>query len=83
MNRLMRLAAACAAAVVLLTACKTEYPPGPAGKVTDRSRAYYKSGGWRYWLTVGDTKFRVTHDEYENCFRGSSYRACAKRTDGG
>lgn len=82
MTRPMRLAAAFVTAVVLLTACEAKtYPPGPEGKVTHRSRAHFKSGGWRYWLTVGDKEFRVTRDDYRNCFRESNYPACTKRTD--
>ncbi|MFI8206757.1 hypothetical protein [Streptomyces sp. NPDC085937] len=82
MNQFMRLAVAVLTAVVLLTACEPKtYPPGPAGTVTDRPRVYYKSGGWRYWLTVEGTKFRVTRDDWRDCVRGSSYPACTNRTD--
>lgn len=61
------------------TACKKTYPAGPSGKVTDRASAYYKSGGWRYWLTVDGSKFRVDRDDYRSCFRGSTYPACTNR----
>ncbi|MFJ4084917.1 hypothetical protein ACIP2Z_38990 [Streptomyces iakyrus] len=84
MNRSIRLAALAVLGILLLTACGPKtYPPGPEGKVTKRSSAYYKSGGWRYWLTVGDTKFRVTRDDYRDCFHNSSYPACTQRTDRG
>jgi hypothetical protein len=75
----------CVLAVLVLallaatTACKQSFPEGPAGKVTDRHRAYFKSGGWRYWLTVDGQKFRVTRSDYQHCVRGSSYPACANR----
>jgi hypothetical protein len=79
MTRRTRLLAALALTLLALTACRATYPSGPSGMVTDRSRAYFKSGGWRYSLTVDGTRFRVTRDEYGNCFRGSSYPACTHR----
>ncbi|NUP16607.1 MAG: hypothetical protein HOZ81_10960 [Streptomyces sp.] len=79
MTRRTRLLAALALALLALTACQATYPPGPSGTVTDRSRAYFKSGGWRYWLTVDGTRFRVTRDQYGHCFHGSSYPACTHR----
>ncbi|MHB9860311.1 hypothetical protein [Streptomyces sp. YIM S03343] len=83
----MRTALAAAAtfgAVLALTACSPTYPPGPTGTVTDRSAAYYKSGGWHYRLTVTTTdgqrhSFRVTRHDYKSCFHGSAYPACARR----
>lgn len=62
--------------LVTLTACQQGYAPGPSGTVTDRSFAYFKSGGWRFWLTVGDSKFRVPKADYRACFRGSHYPTC-------
>ena len=82
MTRRTRLLAALVLALLALTACSPSYPSGPSGKVTDRSRAYFKSGGWRYWLTVDGTKFRVTRADYGHCFRGSNYPACTKRGGG-
>ena len=78
MNRCTRyvLAAVVMAFLVTGTACKQTYPAGPSGKVTDRASAYYKSGGWRFWLTVDGSKFRVTRAEFRSCFRGSTYPAC-------
>ncbi|MFE9920448.1 hypothetical protein ACFYQA_02340 [Streptomyces sp. NPDC005774] len=76
MTRRSRLLAALALALLALTACSPSYPPGPSGKVTDRDRAYFKPGGWRYSLTVDSRKFRVTRDDYKRCVRGSSYPAC-------
>lgn len=81
MTRAARIAAALATGAVLLTACSPHYPPGPAGRVTDRDSFYRKADGWHYSLTVRDKKFRVTRDEYRNCVHGSSYPGCTKRTD--
>jgi hypothetical protein len=81
MSRSLRciLAAVALAMLATATACKQQtFPPGPSGTVTDRSRAYYKSGGWKYWLTVDGAKFRVTRHDYQGCFRGSAYPTCAK-----
>jgi hypothetical protein len=81
-NRRTRYALAVSAVLFLATgtACEQQtFPPGPSGTVTDRSRAYYKSGGWKYWLTVNSSKFRVTRDDYRSCFRGSAYPTCTNR----
>ncbi|MEV6381621.1 hypothetical protein AB0M31_19635 [Streptomyces sp. NPDC051773] len=71
-------------AVLALTACSPDYATGPAGTVSDRSAAYFKSGGWRYRLTVTTSDgrrqdFRVTRDDYKSCFRGSTYPTCTHR----
>lgn len=80
MNRSTRLLAALALALLALSACRAHtYPAGPTGTVTDRSAAYFKSGGWRYRLTVDGSKFRVTRDDYRRCFRNSLYPACTNR----
>ncbi|MEU2316574.1 hypothetical protein ACFY7X_13685 [Streptomyces althioticus] len=78
-RRTYALAALLLALLATVTACEKTYPAGPTGKVTDRSRAYYKSGGWKYWLTVDGAKFRVTRDDYRSCFRGSAYPTCTHR----
>lgn len=73
------------AVALTLSACSPHYPQGPDGRVTDRSDAYYKSGGWQYHLTVAPAaggepkKFRVTKNDYKSCFRGSRYPACTER----
>ncbi|MFD9466746.1 hypothetical protein [Streptomyces sp. NPDC060027] len=72
------------AAASVLTACNPSYGAGPAGTVSDRSSAYFKSGGWRYRLTITTTdgrrqEFRVTRDDYKRCFRGSVYPTCTSR----
>lgn len=80
MKHSTRLLAALVLALLALNACRAHtYPPGPAGTVIDRSAAYFKSGGWRYRLTVGGDKFRVTRDDYRRCFRNSLYPACTNR----
>jgi hypothetical protein len=66
------------AVLLLATACQPTYAPGPTGKVTDRSRAYWKSGGWHYWLTTTGSRFRVTRNDYEHCFHGSHYPTCTQ-----
>jgi hypothetical protein len=80
MTRQSRLIAALVLALLAVTtACKATYPAGPTGHVTDRHASYFKSGGWRYWLTVDGKRFRVTRTDYRHCVRGSSYPACTKR----
>ena len=74
-----RLIAALVLALFAVTACSPDYPAGPTGKVTDRTRAYYKADGWHYWLTVDGTKFRVIRDDYRHCVRGSSYPVCTQK----
>jgi hypothetical protein len=81
-NRRTRCALAVSAVLFLATgtACEQKtFPPGPTGKVADRSSAYFKSGGWRFWLTVDGTKFRVSRADYRGCVRGSAYPACTNR----
>ncbi|GAB3169864.1 hypothetical protein [Streptomyces incanus] len=73
------LAALVLALLAVTTACTPDYPAGPSGRVTDRDRAYFKSGGWRYWLTVDGRKFRVTRADYRHCVRGSNYPTCTTR----
>ncbi|MET7603928.1 hypothetical protein ABZS96_15625 [Streptomyces avermitilis] len=83
----MRMALATAlvsvGAVLALTACSPDYAPGPTGTITDRSAAYFKSGGWHYRLTVTTDgrphAFRVTRNDYRSCFRGSAYPTCTRR----
>ncbi|RSN93754.1 hypothetical protein DMH26_24070 [Streptomyces sp. WAC 05379] len=84
MRKILATALAAVAAVSVLTACNPSYGAGPAGTVSDRSAAYFKSGGWRYRLTVTTTDgqrqdFRVTRDDYRSCFRGSAYPTCTQR----
>lgn len=70
-----------ALAVAALAACSPHYPAGPDGTVTGRDAIYRsKNGGWFYYLTVDGTKFRVTRDDYQHCFRGSRYPQCADRS---
>ncbi|MFJ9541920.1 hypothetical protein ACIRPX_32320 [Streptomyces sp. NPDC101225] len=81
MRKALAAATATIAAVLALGACSPDYAPGPAGTVNDRSAAYFKSGGWRYRLTVTTTdgqrhRFRVTRDDYRHCFHGSAYPTC-------
>ncbi|SEC35104.1 hypothetical protein [Streptomyces sp. KS_5] len=87
MRKCLATAGATLAAVLALTACNPNYGAGPAGTVSDRSAAYFKSGGWRYRLTVTTTDgqrqdFRVSRDHYRSCFRGSAYPTCTHRTEG-
>ncbi|MGI5411115.1 hypothetical protein ACQEV9_30545 [Streptomyces chartreusis] len=82
MRKILATALAAIAAVLVLSACGPSYGAGPAGTVSDRSAAYFKSGGWRYRLTVTttdgqDREFRVSRDDYRSCFRGSAYPTCA------
>ncbi|MEV6485115.1 hypothetical protein [Streptomyces sp. NPDC051576] len=84
MRKALAAAVAVISAVLALTACSPQYAPGPAGTVTDRSATYYKSGGWRYQLTVTTTDgqrhaFRVTRHDYKSCFHGSAYPTCTHR----
>ncbi|NUV60073.1 hypothetical protein [Streptomyces sp. CAI-85] len=84
MCKSLAAAAATVGAVVALTACSPDYTPGPAGTVSDRNAAYFKSGGWHYRLTVTTNDgrrhdFRVTRDDYKHCFHGSAYPACTHR----
>lgn len=84
MRKSLAAVAATIGAVVALTACSPDYTPGPTGTVSDRSAAYFKSGGWRYRLTVTTNDgrrqdFRVTRDDYKRCFRGSAYPSCTHR----
>ncbi|WP_328431974.1 MULTISPECIES: hypothetical protein [unclassified Streptomyces] len=84
MRKALAAAAVTLTVVVALTACSPQYAPGPSGSVTDRSAAYFKSGGWRYRLTVTtndgqDHAFRVTRHDYKSCFHGSAYPACTRR----
>ncbi|MFJ4785560.1 hypothetical protein [Streptomyces sp. NPDC088794] len=77
-------AVATVALLATLTACGPQYAPGPDGTVTDRSATYFKSGGWRYRLTVtapdGHREtFRVTGHDYERCFHQSAYPTCTHR----
>lgn len=68
------------ALLVTATACeKNTYPAGPSGTVANRNSAYFKSGGWHFWLTVNGSKFRVTRSDYKSCFHGSRYPACTNR----
>jgi hypothetical protein len=83
-TRKASLLAAAAVALALTSGCGRTYPPGPDGTVTDRTHRYYKSSGWRYWLTVTTptgpaVKFRVTRDDYHHCFHQSHYPACSTR----
>lgn len=87
MRKILATALAAVAAVSVLTACGPNYGAGPAGTVSDRSAAYFKSGGWRYRLTVTTAdgqrqEFRVSRDDYRSCFRGSAYPTCTDRTEG-
>jgi hypothetical protein len=82
MNRRSRLIAALVLLLAVTTACQAHYPAGPTGRVTDRQARYFKSGGWHYSLTVGGKTFRVTRDNYRDCFHGSSYPACTSRGGG-
>ncbi|MFC3577878.1 hypothetical protein ACFOZ0_32400 [Streptomyces yaanensis] len=71
-------------AVLALTACSPDYAAGPAGTVSDRSATYFKSGGWRYRLTITTNDgrrhdFRVTRHDYKHCFHGSAYPTCTRR----
>ncbi|MEV6167568.1 hypothetical protein AB0L99_04980 [Streptomyces sp. NPDC051954] len=84
MRKALAAVAATLGAVLALTACSPDYAPGPDGTVSDRSAAYFKSGGWRYRLTVTTSDgqrqgFRVTRDDYQHCFRGSTYPTCTHR----
>jgi hypothetical protein len=84
MRKALAAAAATVAAVLALSACSPDYAAGPAGTVSDRSAAYFKSGGWRYRLAVTTTdgqrhSFRVTRDDYRHCFHGSAYPSCTRR----
>ena len=84
MRKALASAAASIASVLVLTACSPDYAPGPNGTVSDRSAAYFKSGGWRYRLAVTTADgqrhgFRVTRDDYRHCFRGSAYPSCTRR----
>jgi hypothetical protein len=84
MHKALAATAATIAAVLALTACSPDYAPGPTGTVSDRSAAYFKSGGWHYRLAVTTTdghrhSFRVTRDDYRHCFRGSAYPTCTHR----
>jgi hypothetical protein len=84
MRKALAALAATIGAVLALSACSPHYAPGPAGTVSDRSAAYFKSGGWRYRLTVTTTdgqthRFRVTRDDYKHCVRGSAYPFCTHR----
>ena len=78
-RRTYALAALLLALLATVTACEKTYPAGPTGTVTDRSSAYFKSGGWKFWLTVDGTKFRVSRADYRGCVRGSAYPACTNR----
>ncbi|TXS40170.1 hypothetical protein EAO75_34755 [Streptomyces sp. uw30] len=87
MRKILATTVTALAAVLVLTACNPNYAVGPAGTVSDRSAAYFKSGGWRYRLTVTTAdgqrrEFRVTRDEYRSCFRGSAYPSRIHRTEG-
>ncbi|GGX50136.1 hypothetical protein [Streptomyces chartreusis] len=87
MRKILTTALATIATVSVLTACNPSYGAGPAGTVSDRSAAYFKSGGWRYRLTVTmndgqGQEFRVSRDDYRSCFRGSAYPSCMHRTEG-
>ncbi|MEV6543413.1 hypothetical protein [Streptomyces sp. NPDC051665] len=87
MRKALASATAVIASVFALTACSPDYAPGPAGTVSERSAAYFKSGGWRYRLTVTTAdgqrhSFRVTRDDYRHCFHGSAYPTCAHRSEG-
>ncbi|MFI6550246.1 hypothetical protein ACIBO9_44100 [Streptomyces prunicolor] len=84
MRRAFAAALAALSTVMVLTACSPEYTPGPTGTVTDRTAAYFKSGGWRYRLTVTTTDgrrhdFRVTRHDYRTCFHASAYPTCTHR----
>ncbi|MFF7985458.1 hypothetical protein ACFZDK_41180 [Streptomyces sp. NPDC007901] len=84
MRKTLAAATATIAAVAVLTACSPTYAPGPAGTVSDRNAAYFKSGGWHYRLTVTTNDgrrhdFRVTRADYRHCFRGSAYPTCTHR----
>jgi hypothetical protein len=74
-----RLFAVLVLALLAVTACEKTYPAGPSGTVTDRASAYYKGAGWRFWLTVDGSKFRVSRDDYRGCVRGSAYPACTRK----
>ncbi|MFF7240448.1 hypothetical protein [Streptomyces collinus] len=81
MRKALATAAASVATLLALAACSPHYAAGPAGTVSDRSAAYFKSGGWHYRLTVTTTdgqqhRFRVTRHDYRHCFRGSAYPTC-------
>lgn len=78
MRKLLPAAVATVALATALSACGTQYTPGPARTVADRSAAYFRSGGWRYRLTVTTPDghretFRVTRHDYRGCFHQSAY----------
>ncbi|MFJ6085372.1 hypothetical protein ACIQI8_28640 [Streptomyces sp. NPDC092369] len=84
MRKFLPVAVATVALVTALSACGPQYPPGPHGTVTDRSATYFKSGGWRYRLTVTTPDgrretFRVARHDYGNCFHRSAYPTCTHR----
>ncbi|MGW7268280.1 hypothetical protein [Streptomyces sp. NPDC054842] len=65
--------------LALTVSCTPDYPAGASGRVTDRSRAYFKSGGWRYTLTTTGDAFRVTRSDYKHCVTGSQYPDCTEK----
>lgn len=77
------IVAALAAVALALTACGP--PQGPAGTVVDKDRDYRAATKqWRYELTTRDKagrehEFRVSRNDYNNCYRNSSYPHCTKR----
>lgn len=80
----MRKAASVLAAAVLLTVTGCGYEQGPAGRVVDKDKHYRSSTkAWKYELTVrtsngSEHEFRVSHDDYDACYRGSAYPTCTE-----
>ncbi|MFD7404458.1 hypothetical protein ACFV7R_17665 [Streptomyces sp. NPDC059866] len=71
-----------AALLTLVTACG--YEEGPPGRVIDKKRTYTGMGAEINELTVRtsdgeEETFFVTRDDYDSCYRGSSYPACTER----
>ncbi|MGP4085382.1 hypothetical protein [Streptomyces sp. KR55] len=71
-----------AALLAFVTACG--YEEGPPGRVIDKERAYTGMGAEINELTVRtsdgeEETFFVTRDDYDSCYRGSSYPACIER----
>ena len=68
---------------VLLVGCES-YPEGPAGKVVEKEKKLLNGAGDAdYFLTVRDEQgspqtFQVSPDDFDRCYRGSSYPKCTK-----
>lgn len=78
-RRTARLVVAALAATTALTlsACDA-FPPGPSGRVVGKTSEYHSSTKTRWYFLTTTSKFRVSIEDYDACYIGSSYPKCTE-----